>query len=488
MIFLHARTVLPALSLLLSIPQSLAQTTSDCDPLTEDGCSSDPALGESITIDFTSGSSSQFTASGSPSYGSSGAEFTISEKGDSPTITSSWYIMFGHVEYVVKAAPGTGIVSSAVLLSDCLDEIDWEWLGGDDDKAQSNYFGKGITTTYNRGAYHAVANNHDEFHSYTVDWTADRIVWGIDGETVRTLTEEDADSGQYPQTPMQVKVGSWAGGDSSNSEGTIEWAGGLVDYSDGPFTMYLKSISVTDYSTGTSYSYSGTSGTWESIKSDGGTVNGSSSDTSTSATTVASSAASTVTSSVSNNAPLAFGANDASETVTRTGWPWDASATVSIATSVAKSTAGLPSGWPSSGSALLSSLSSAASSSASSLASGLELSTSYDSQGFPTVVTINPATTTQPKSDIIKWTDFASFVNVTFVKRTDFAFYVNSTLVDLKSVVKRTDFTFFDNFTFINNLIDQIQILNIIVYRERLFDSGYFNSRVFFDRGDARIE
>ena len=69
--------------------------------------------------------------------------------------------MFGHVEFTIKAAPGTGIVSSAVLQSDCLDEIDWEWLGGDDAQVQSNYFGKGITVSYNRGAFHGAQNNHD---------------------------------------------------------------------------------------------------------------------------------------------------------------------------------------------------------------------------------------------------------------------------------------------------------------------------------------
>ena len=129
--------------------------------------------------------------------------------------------MFGHVEYVVQAAPGTGIVSSAVLQSDDLDEIDWEWLGGDDTQVQSNYFGKGQTTTYNRGEYHSASGNHDGFHTYTVDWTADQIVWQIDGTTVRVLTQADAAANQYPQTPMMIKIGAWSGGDSSNAPGTI---------------------------------------------------------------------------------------------------------------------------------------------------------------------------------------------------------------------------------------------------------------------------
>ena len=129
--------------------------------------------------------------------------------------------MFGHVEVVLKAAPGVGIVSSMVLQSDDLDEIDYEWLGVDNTQVQSNYFGKGQTTTYNRGAFHPDPSNQNGFHTYTVDWTANQIVWQIDGTTVRALTQANAESGQYPQTPMQLKIGVWSGGDPSNAPGTI---------------------------------------------------------------------------------------------------------------------------------------------------------------------------------------------------------------------------------------------------------------------------
>lgn len=54
-----------------------------------------------------------------------GAEFTISEQGDAPTIESEFYIFFGHVDVKMRAANGTGIVSTWILESDDLDEIDW---------------------------------------------------------------------------------------------------------------------------------------------------------------------------------------------------------------------------------------------------------------------------------------------------------------------------------------------------------------------------
>lgn len=42
----------------------------------------------------------------------------------------------------MKSAAGQGIISSIVIQSDDLDEIDWEWIGSNNTIAQSNYFGK----------------------------------------------------------------------------------------------------------------------------------------------------------------------------------------------------------------------------------------------------------------------------------------------------------------------------------------------------------
>ncbi|KAF2206395.1 glycoside hydrolase family 16 protein [Cercospora zeae-maydis SCOH1-5] len=257
------------------ISPATAQTWSHCNPTVQSGCAPNPALGRSITVDFTDGESDQFTASGNPEYNSDGAVFTVGGSGQAPTLSSKWYIMFGKYSVTLKAAPGVGIVSSAVLQSDTLDEIDWEWLGGKADEVQSNYFGKGQTTTYNRAAVHATDNTQSEFHTYTVEWTKEQIVWSINGNTVRVLNAADA-QGQYPQSPMQLKLGSWAGGDPSNNEGTISWAGGPVNYAAGPFSMYVKTVSIVDYSTGSAYRYGDSSGSWESIESTGGEVDGNS--------------------------------------------------------------------------------------------------------------------------------------------------------------------------------------------------------------------
>ncbi|KAF4300905.1 glycoside hydrolase family 16 protein [Botryosphaeria dothidea] len=355
-----------------------------------------PALGRSVNIDFSEQSDS-FNSDGPVSYGSDGATFTITKSGDSPKISSKWYIMFGKVEFSMKASTGTGIVSSAILQSDDLDEIDWEWLGSDPDEVQTNYFGKGQTTTYNRGAFHSDPGSQTGFKTYTIEWTSEELVWQIDGVTVRALKPADA-SGQYPQSPMQIKIGSWAGGDTSlNSPGTVEWARGPTDYSQGPFTMQLKSLSVTDYSTGTEYKYGDSSGTWESIVAVGGSVHsgGSSVD----------SAAPAITSSSSGQPIPWSGTHDSSSTYVRPSvYPWvpDATTLATSTTNTATSYPGLPSGWtvtssgkvvppssaPSTSPPASPTSLSAASQPDSSSVGDTEVFTTYDQQGFTTVVTV----------------------------------------------------------------------------------------------------
>lgn len=262
------------LSLLLGaaalISHVVAQTWTPCNPLNAT-CPNDPALGLNHTFYFNESSTVTNTfniTAGSLVYGLNGTEFTVAKKGDSPTIQSQWYIFFGSVSIVMKAASGQGIISSIVLESDDLDEVDWELMGGNGTHAETNYFGKGNTTSFDRAIYYPVSSDpRENFHNYTVHWTSSQLEWYIDSTLVRTLPYAAANGGDnYPQTPMTLRMGIWAGGDPDNAEGTIEWAGGLTDYNDGPYTMYVQSAQVNDFSTGSAYQYSDHSGSWQSIK------------------------------------------------------------------------------------------------------------------------------------------------------------------------------------------------------------------------------
>ncbi|KAM3415499.1 Glycosidase [Cercospora zeina] len=269
-----------------------AQTFTDCNPL-EETCPSEVGLpSASYSVDFTQGeqaAASWTAASGTTiEYGADGAVFTIAGPGQAPTIASDFNIFFGRFEVTMKAASGTGIVSSIVMESAVLDEIDWELLGSDKGQVQSNFYGelpqtfglsksplirlcsttgKGNTTTYDRVVYHPISDPQNIWHTYGIDWTSERIEFSIDGSVIRTVPYASAltvNGQNYPQTPMQLKLGNWAAGATSD-EGTVKWAGGKTDFAQGPFTMLVKSVHVMNYNPACQYSYMDNSGSWQSI-------------------------------------------------------------------------------------------------------------------------------------------------------------------------------------------------------------------------------
>ncbi|WEW61039.1 hypothetical protein PRK78_006528 [Emydomyces testavorans] len=251
------------------ISPTIAQTWTDCNPLNNTSCKPNPALGMDYSYNFTSllNPAVWNTTNGEVINGKEGGEFTIKEKLQSPTIQSHFYIFFGRLEVHMKAATGRGIVSSIVLQSDDLDEIDWEWVGSEGGQVQTNYFGKGNVTSFDRGKKHDVADPMHSFHNYTVHWTAEKLEWWVDDNLLRTLKPAEASGGKfYPQTPATVRLGIWPAGDERNRPGTIEWAGGKVDYSNGPYTMIVKHLKVEDFSKGKEYVYGDQSGDWKSIK------------------------------------------------------------------------------------------------------------------------------------------------------------------------------------------------------------------------------
>lgn len=246
-----------------------AQTFTDCDPTKKD-CPADPAFGTDHTFHFNSTPSGDLwtTTAGTVEYDKdTGAAFTIGKKGDSPTLRTNFYVFWGRTEIWMKAAPGQGVVSSVMWLSDDLDEIDWEFVGTKTDEATTNFYSKG-KHVYTNGGVHKVAgaSTDTDYHNYTCIWNENSIDWYVDGNQVRSQPAKGADPG-YPQTPMRLSLGIWAGGDSSLGQGTREWAGGAIDYSKGPYTMYIKSVQVTDFTAhAKEYSYGDRSGTAGSIQ------------------------------------------------------------------------------------------------------------------------------------------------------------------------------------------------------------------------------
>jgi len=185
-----------ATAIVAALPVAYAQTFTACNPM-EKTCPKDVALNpDTFKSDFATDPKAEASWSKAAyttiTYDNQGAQFHIAKQGQAPTLETNFYLFFGRVDVTMKSAPGQGIVSSIVLQSDVLDEIDWEFLGGFDNKVQTNFFGKGNTTSYDRMVEYNVATPQETWHTYSLDWTAERLQWLIDGAVVRELKYTDA--------------------------------------------------------------------------------------------------------------------------------------------------------------------------------------------------------------------------------------------------------------------------------------------------------
>ena len=221
-----------------------AQTSSECDP-TKKTCPQDPALGTTFSTTFNN-SMTEFDpnlfniTAGEDliEFTDEGAQLSISASGESVTVETAFYIFWGSVELLFRAASGQGIISTLVLLSDDLDEIDWEIKGGNTSSVTCNYFGWGNTSQFNSEFIPTVGDGWGsqgamgDLHNYTVVWNENQLEWLLDGESVRTAPYQKA--GLWPQTPSFLKFGIWSAGDTNKQpKGTVKWAGGPTDWSKG---------------------------------------------------------------------------------------------------------------------------------------------------------------------------------------------------------------------------------------------------------------
>lgn len=234
-----SRFVLPIVALLAASSTLVsAQTSTTCNPLKE-SCPEDPALGTTFTTKFDSSMTEMdpdffkvMAGTDLISFTDEGAKFEIKEAGDSVTVRTAFYILFGHVELLFQAASGQGIISTVNFLSDTLDEIDWEIMGGNTSYVENNYYGWGNTSQYNAKYFPSSSWSGGAMggiHNFTVDWSQEQIQYIMDGDVVRTVPY--AAPGLYPQSPCYINFGIWAAGAPSEPKGTIAWAGGPTDFS-----------------------------------------------------------------------------------------------------------------------------------------------------------------------------------------------------------------------------------------------------------------
>lgn len=172
-------------------------------------------------------------------------------------VSSTKYLWFGRVGATIKTARDVGVVTAFITFSDVQDEIDYEFMGYSLDLPQTNFYSLGILN-YTNSKNYSTTNTFDNWHYYEIDWSEDKTDWIIDGNVVRTLMKSDTWNAtknryDYPSTPSRVQFSLWPAGSDLNALGTIQWAGGAINWNSqdiqqyGYYYAYVKNVTVTAY-------------------------------------------------------------------------------------------------------------------------------------------------------------------------------------------------------------------------------------------------
>jgi len=206
-------------------------------------------LGDPTTADWVS--------SGNPLEYQNSVLLTMSEGTVGTLLSSTRSVWYGKIGARFATSAGAGVVTAFILLGNSKDEIDFEFVGVELESAQTNFYSQGVPVYTNGGNTTGLSDVNANMHDYEIDWQPDSITWSIDGNVVRTLNRDDtwnatANRYYYPQTPCQVQLSLWPGGLSTNGQGTIEWAGGLVQWdspymTNGYYYAQFDSVSVQCY-------------------------------------------------------------------------------------------------------------------------------------------------------------------------------------------------------------------------------------------------
>ncbi|EIW55012.1 glycoside hydrolase family 16 protein [Trametes versicolor FP-101664 SS1] len=180
---------------------------------------------------------------------------TLTQDNGGTRLSSTRYVHYGKITTRLKTGKWGGVVTAFITMSDIKDEIDWEFPGAQTTEGQSNYFWQGVVPAQTAGGIHGnLTDTFVNYHDYTIDWQQDTLTWLIDGNVVRTLKRSDATGSdgvsRYPSTPSRIELSIWPAGINTSAQGTIDWAGGLINWNDpdyvaaGHFYALVNSVSV----------------------------------------------------------------------------------------------------------------------------------------------------------------------------------------------------------------------------------------------------
>ncbi|KAJ1895040.1 putative glycosidase CRH2, partial [Kickxella alabastrina] len=181
-------------------------------------------------------------------------------KGFGATVMNTRAFQYGTVEAVMRSgSSGGGVVSSFIIRNDKVgDEIDFEFVGADKGSVESNFYWHDQLDYTKMVKSPTLPDTTTNYHSYAIQWTPDKIVWLINGNAFRTVNRADtwdsaSNTFKYPDSESYVSFSIWDGG--SGAKGTSDWAGGLIQWDNQPFTMAVKSINIDCYYKGNETTY-----------------------------------------------------------------------------------------------------------------------------------------------------------------------------------------------------------------------------------------
>lgn len=133
-----------------------------------------------------------------------------------PTIMSTTrFLLYGSFEARLKTIGVSSVVTAFIGISNVLDEIDFEFTPKSIafyDQVQGNWYSKGLPTyNVNFQDTHVSSDTFNNFHTYRIDWTPEKIVWSADGKAFYTQTKASlgVNASDFPATPMRISFGVW---------------------------------------------------------------------------------------------------------------------------------------------------------------------------------------------------------------------------------------------------------------------------------------
>jgi beta-glucanase (GH16 family) len=161
-----------------------------------------------------------------------GARLTLNQTNGGTVISSTRYVHYGTIDFILETSKWDGVVTAAITMSDVKDEIDWEWPGANaTSDPQTNFWFMGIANCTSKASrsiavdvvligqtrqrrvlqFRSMATllasstlslyvHHDvqvpwpkERPSLTTqfDWQEDYLNWLIDGNVVRSVSKTD---------------------------------------------------------------------------------------------------------------------------------------------------------------------------------------------------------------------------------------------------------------------------------------------------------